>query len=256
MSGFVIMIPYIYFFDLKILVYPIILVVALLSSAIAIHLCKKTQRYVFDEILKICPLILIGALIGGKLTYLIILVLSKNILTIVNLLGGFVFYGGVIGAVTILWIFRKRLEHTVLHYTDVLVIGLPLGQTIGRVGCYLNGCCYGLECSSPMAVTYMVDGKLTSVFPTWFCESFFCLALFIYLYKGCSKTNVGYHTAVYLTSYSVFRFILEFFRGDEIRGLGIYFSFSQFVSVIIFFLGIAVFIISKRNYSNYMFEER
>ena len=246
--------PYIYIFNLNILVYPIILVAALLSSVLAIHLCKKVQSYVFDEILKICPIILIGAFIGGKLTYLLISVLSNNTLTIINLLGGFVFYGGVIGASTTLWIFRERLEHTVLHYTDVLVIGLSLGQAIGRLGCYLNGCCYGIEYEGAIAIKYMVDGRLTCVFPTWFCESIFCVILFIFLYKGCSKVNVGHHTAVYLITYSVFRFILEFFRGDEIRGLGNYFSFSQAVSVIIFLTGIAIFVSSKRRSANYMFK--
>lgn len=248
--------PHIYIFDLEVFVYPIILVLALLSSAIAIHLCKKMQSYVFDEIIKICPIILIGAFVGGKLTYLLISLLSNNALTVVNLLGGFVFYGGVIGAGVALLLFRNRLEHTVLQYTDVLVVVLPLGQTIGRIGCYLNGCCYGIECEDLIAINYIVDGKLTSVFPTWFCESFFCFVLFIFLYKGCSKTNVGYHTAVYLISYSVFRFMLEFFRGDEIRGLGNYFSFSQFISLVVFVLGIAIFVVSKTNSANCMFKER
>lgn len=248
--------PYIYIFKLGILVYPIILVVALLSSAIAIHLCKKVQSYAFDEILKICPIVLMGAFIGGKLTYLLISVLSNNALTIVNLLGGFVFYGGVIGAGAALWLFRKRLEHTVLHYTDVLVIGLPLGQTIGRLGCYLNGCCYGIEYGGHIAVKYMVDGRLISVFPTWFCESIFCFILFVFMYKACGEINTGYHTAIYLISYSIFRFILEFFRGDEIRGVGNYFSFSQAVSVMVLLAGIAIFVSSKRRSVNYMFKER
>jgi len=248
--------PYIYIFDLEIHFYPIILVVALLSSVIAIHFCKKMQSYVLDEILKICPLILIGALIGGKLTYLVISVLSNNTMTVVNLLGGFVFYGGVIGAGVALLLFRNTLKYSVLHYTDVLVIALPLGQAIGRLGCYLNGCCYGIEYDSFIAVKYVVDGRLTSVFPTWFFESIFCFVLFIFLCKGCKKVNVGHHTAVYLISYSIFRFILEFFRGDEIRGVGMYFSFSQFISVIIFLLGIVIFITSKRKNVNCMFKER
>ena len=248
--------PYINIFDLDIRVYPIIMVVALLSSVVAIHLCKKMQSYVLDVILKICPIILIGAFIGGKIVYLTVSVLPNNALTISNLLGGFVFYGGVIGAGTALLLFRNRLEHTVLHYTDVLATVLPLGQAIGRIGCYLNGCCYGIEYEGLFAVNYIVDGKLTTVFPTWFCESIFCFVLFVVLYKGSCKTNVGYHTAIYLISYSIFRFILEFFRGDEIRGLGTYFSFSQFVSVITFLLGIAIFVVSKRNPKNYMFEER
>lgn len=248
--------PYIYIFNLEILVYPIILVVALLSSVIVIHLCKKVHSYVFDEVLKICPMILIGAFIGGKLTYLLISGLSNNALTIANLLSGFVFYGGVIGAGITLWLFRKRLGHTVLHYTDILVIGLPLGQAIGRLGCYLNGCCYGIEYEGILAIKYMVDGRLTSVVPTWFCESIFCFVLFIFLYKGCNKANVGHHTAVYLISYSIFRFILEFFRGDEIRGVGNYFSFSQVVSLIVLLVGITIFIFSKRQSINYMFKER
>lgn len=248
--------PYIYIFDLEIHLYPIILAVALISSIIAIHSCKKLQSYVLDEILRVCPIILIGAFIGGKLTYLLILLLSNNTSTIGSLLGGFVFYGGIIGASIALWIFSNKLKYTILHYVDILVIALPLGQAIGRIGCYLNGCCYGIEYEGFIATKYMVDGRVISVFPTWFCESIFCFLLFIYLYQWYHKTNVGYHAAIYLISYSAFRFILEFFRGDEIRGLGNYFSFSQFISAIVFLLGIVVFMISKRNFTNCMFKER
>jgi len=153
------------------------------------------------------PLIFICVFLGGKTLALI----NGNP-------WGFVFYGALIGLITGIFLESRRRKISMLIYTDTFLRLLPIGQAIGRIGCYFNGCCYG-----------------TLIIPVQFIESGFCLALgTILLLWQTNKT--GRYTFAYLSAYSLFRFFLEFFREDEIRGFYGVFSTSQWISIAIIFV--------------------
>ena len=90
----------------------------------------------------------------------------------------FVFYGGLTGGCIGLVVYCKREHKQIWEYMDLILSIVPLGQAIGRIGCYFNGCCYGRKYDGILSVPYPVDGEISYVFPTWFCESAFSLALF------------------------------------------------------------------------------
>jgi phosphatidylglycerol:prolipoprotein diacylglycerol transferase len=164
---------------------------------------------------------------------------------------GFVFYGALIGLSAGIFLESKRRGKPVLIYTDAFFRLLPLGQAIGRIGCYFNGCCYGAESNSWIAIPYIIGDIHVTVIPTQFIEAAFCLILAVaFLFWQTEKQ--GRYTFIYLSAYAVFRFVLEFFRGDEIRGLWFGLSTSQWISIsmmIIATIG-GVKLIRKKN-SNY-----
>ena len=133
--------------------------------------------------------------------------------------GGFVFYGGLIfGSIWTYSVckFLKWISYDDLKY---IVPGIALGHGVGRVGCFLAGCCYG---------HLMENGHR---FPIQLVESSLLIALGVYLWRNIHKKNLVW---IYLLSYSVIRLIIEFGRFDEIRGL--YFmniSTSQVISIAI-----------------------
>lgn len=207
------------------------------------------------------------ASVGGKVLALLV---SGSELTgsIVHrvLYAGFVFYGGLLGGILGLWIVcaigsrRKPLSYPFLYWTDFLATLLPLGQTIGRIGCFFNGCCYGRHWTGPLGVWYPIwtKGEIAEyarVFPTWFVESTFCLGLFFVLRRMWGTTHKYYHrgmrcgriTAVYLSAYAGFRFLLEFQRGDEVRGRLGWLSTSQIISICIGVALIIAWMMQRKN---------
>ncbi|MDO4543199.1 MAG: prolipoprotein diacylglyceryl transferase [Clostridia bacterium] len=156
---------------------------------------------------------------------------------------GIVFYGGLIGYLLSLALLLPRLVKPDCRTAfDITAVTIPLFHCIARVGCFFGGCCYGLPYDGALCVRVISHGVESTHFPIMLVESGFNLLLFIalliLLFK--SKRLLGKLTYVYLLFYSVFRFIIEFFRGDEMRGVFGPFSFSQYIS-----LGILVFLVIK-----------
>lgn len=144
--------------------------------------------------------------------------------------GGFVFYGGLIaGAAMSLMVGAIRLTRSEL-FIAVNVVALPIviAHGIGRVGCFLSGCCYGDVCS-----------LFGARHPTQLYEACFLLALAVGIsfLKGecfCARAPI------YLTAYPTFRFFNEFLRGD-VRGELFGLSTSQWVSVPLCVIGLCMF---------------
>ena len=122
---------------------------------------------------------------------------------------------------------------------DVLAVCIPLFHSIARIGCFFGGCCFGKESHSHIAINYTttVFDEVTTAYriPTQLIEAAFNLILFLYLlHLLCSKEWKSKNILRrYLLIYSIGRFIIEFFRGDLVRGVIHGVSFSQLISVLI-----------------------
>jgi len=131
--------------------------------------------------------------------------------------GGLVFYGGLIGATLAGLIYARKHSLPVWKLADVIAPSIALGSVFGRIGCLLNGCCYGRECSLPWAI-HFPRGHQTfphGVHPTEVYDSLLNLVLYLglaWLYRH--KKFQGEVFAVYLMGYAVFRSLVEMFRGD------------------------------------------
>ena len=217
-----------------------------LGYAAAIYYCVKNRNYlgVSKELLSdIIFYLILGALIGGKIFFILF---NWDIFWastfIEKLRYGFVFYGGFIGAVSALFLFLRNKNIALIKALDFFAPALALGHAIGRIGCFLAGCCYGKPTDSFIGVVFNHPDTLvphhlqhTHLYPTQLFEVFANLILFFILatiYKKQKKD--GTTTLVYIMAYALVRFLIEFFRGDD-RGsalLGLY--PSQIIALILF----------------------
>lgn len=234
---------------------------AILAGVYACRIAKK--RFWEDDTMLVMMLFsALGAFIGGALLYAItnidvVVVLFKNIHLInsfekfINAIkivfGGSVFYGGLIGGMIAGVIYIKAKKKSVAEYSDIVAPAIPLFHSFGRIGCFLGGCCFGLE--SSLGFHYENHPLLpilngSTRFPIQLVEAFINLMLF-FLLATLLKKNISKNRllCVYLFLYSIERFIIEYFRGDGYRGYLFGLSTSQIVSVILFVLSIVIFTI-------------
>lgn len=248
------MFPFIEWWGLKIPTFPVLLLLAVFVTLITYVLSPRYDKtYLWDFVKKVLPMA-IGAVIGVRLLSAITLIPLLDQHFWYNLLfGGAVFYGGIIGSFLALAIVCAVKKQPFLEYTDVFVSLFPLGHAIGRLGCFFNGCCYGCRYDGIFAVSYPVNGEWVSVFPTWFAEMLFCVVLFLF-FQCVYRTQIrGRRTAVYLIAYAVYRYTIEYVRGDEMRGTFGPFTTSQAISIVMVLTGIAVLVYAnKTKKENYL----
>lgn len=108
------------------------------------------------------------------------------------------------------------------------VPAIPLFHCFGRIGCFLAGCCYGKVLSSPVVFAGILEFRRI---PVQLFEALFEIVLFAVLLLVGRKKMGSHLLGVYLTTYAVFRFINEFFRGDEVRGSYFGCSTAQWISM-------------------------
>lgn len=164
-----------------------------------------------------------------------------------TLFGGMVFYGGFLGGIAGVWIFTRLSKDIPKEHTmDLYAVTVPLFHTFGRIGCFLGGCCYGIESSFGFTVhgnTYSPDINDVQRFPVQLVEAGLNLAIFfvlLTLYRsGRFKKRLIY---LYMLIYPPVRFLLEFLRGDAIRGFLFGLSTSQWISMILFAISVGTFL--------------
>jgi len=197
----------------------------------------------------------LAAIIGAKIMMLIVDPRYREapgeIFTLDTLQAGGVFYGGLIGALAIAWWYMRRTQLPLWRTADVFAPGIALGHGIGRLGCFSAGCCWGVVCHLPWAVTFRnpVAHELVGVplgeplHPTQLYESLAEFAIFAVLYRRIAKTHrPGAILGLYLMLYATARFIVEFFRYHEQGNLwGTPLDTSQWLSLGLCALGIWCF---------------
>ncbi len=215
--------------------YGVFVAVAFLISTFL--LMKEARRKHFDEnfIYNLCIVLLIGGIISARLFYVGLNwdYFKKNPVEIMMLQhGGLVWFGGLIGS--FLWgiIFIKIKKRALLPVLDLLAPYAALAQSIGRIGCFFNGCCYGRE--SAWGIYFPVHGL--TLFPSQIVDSLTLLVIFVILRLIQEKTKDGAIFSFYILLASTQRFLMEFIRGDLrpfYHGLSIF----QWISIALFFCG-------------------
>lgn len=261
---------------------------AIMAVAAAIlvgfFLCRKVRRQKLDDNDAIIFLLIVagGVFLGGHLLYGItnLPLLPKafqaeSFLQVIKnlglIFGGMVFYGGLFGgfAAGAVAIKLKKLNGVV--YGDAMAPLVPLFHAFARIGCFLGGCCYGVESEFGIIVRdnpLVPDLNDVRRFPVQLLESVCCFLLFFFLewlYRhlwekpnkagnGSGKMEFlrGKLLLVYASLYPIVRFFDEFLRGDEIRGFLFNgaLSTSQFISILLFTVSLILWIISFKKLSN------
>lgn len=200
--------------------------------------------------LALCAVVM--GILGAKVLYYITSI--KDILAdpsiLLNFSDGFVVYGGIIGGILGGYLYTRKKKMNFLKYADLVLPSVALAQGFGRIGCLLAGCCYGMETTSAFHIVFkdsMFAPNNVQLLPTQIISSgldFLHFALLVWISGKVKKDGVV--ASLYLIFYSIGRFILEFFRGDLIRGSVGVLSTSQFISLFVFAAGVICLILSLK----------
>lgn len=258
------MIPNFNLLDKEISVY---MLSAVVGVFVILYFCwKSAQKRGLDEIHMLYMILFsfIGVLVGGHVLYGItnmplIIDTLQNLLQFESfgaffqrlglIFGGAVFYGGLIGAILVCFAYLKRNKLPVGPYSDVGAVAIPLFHVFGRVGCFLSGCCYGIIWEHGFVYHHSLVEAANGVprFPVQLVEAGCNLLLFAVLFaclkKGWLKNRL---LAVYFSVYPVYRFLLEFLRGDEYRGFLGPLSTSQIISILLLLAAAFYWTVSAR----------
>ena len=255
------MYPYIHIFNKEITTYTIMTLIGILLMG---FMCVKRAKVFRVNDNKIIILLLFGALgafIGSHLLYGIVNIpiafyILKNVeidsfkmvVQVFQLIfGGSVFYGGLFGGILGAYLYARKAKIDTHVASYIVVPFIPLFHFFGRIGCFLYGCCFGIE--SKFGIFYhnsLFDDIVVRRFPVQLCEALFNLFLFIVLL--CLEKKKKFKNSilvVYLFSYAIGRFFLEFLRGDTYRGIYLELSTSQWISIFIV-VGCIIYYFVKR----------
>ena len=223
---------------------------------------RRGRKEGLDEetLLNIIFLVVISGLFGARLLHILVhfsyyLHHPAEIIAIRH--GGMAAQGGLIFGLIAGIIFLRRAKLPTLRVLDLFGLYLPLAQAIGRIGCFLNGCCYGKETGFFWAVRFPFDG--ISRHPTQLYYALVNFAIFLILLKSYSQAkkrssaacsarqvsllhkNNGEILLLYFLLYSASRYALDFFRGDLEP---VFFSLypTQVISFFIFLIASGLFV--------------
>ena len=163
------------------------------------------------------------------------------------------FYGGFAGGVvTFVLVYRlyyiKYNPPVMDHILRIVPACIALGHGFGRIGCFLSGCCYGIETHTCADIYFPIHDH--AYLPTQLYEMGFLFLLAAALAFLAFKHITNYTMLIYLGAYATFRFILEFFRGDE-RGQLAGLSPSQYWCILMLLLIVPLyFFLKKRIFAN------
>lgn len=207
-----------------------------------------------DPIFGLTIFSVVGGFIGSKLLYFMTRIgdLIKDPSVWREIGEGWVVYGGIIGGILTAVIYCRIRKLEFLRYMDIAMPSVALAQALGRIGCFWAGCCYGAQTHSHISITYINSAYAPNgipLVPTQLISSGLDFLLFVVLLILAAKLKApGQVGGFYLIFYSIGRFVLEFFRGDLIRGSVGTLSTSQFISFFTLAMGILLVVISGYHY--------
>ncbi len=235
--------------------YSIFIFLGILSGCTLVYFEAKKQHFSMEQLFDLIFYTMIAAIIGARVYYVIFNLdyYITNPLQIFEIWhGGLAIHGGIMAGLLFLVFYTRKKKINLLKLLDILVVGLIIGQVIGRWGNFFNGEAYGAVISRAALVkqglpNFIIEGMCIDGFyhqPTFLYESVanligFILLLFIRKYK---YLKVGQLTGSYLIWYSLVRFVIEGMRLDSLMLGSI--RMAQFISVIT--LGIGIYLVFVR----------
>ncbi len=243
--------------------YGLCAVIGLLICGFTCYTLTKKRGTEPEDIILAVVFTGIGVLIGGHLLYGIVnlphmisalqaaetVTFSYLCKLLIVTFGGSVFYGGFLGSLFAICLYGKHKKNTAL-YLDMFAIMTPLFHTFGRIGCFFAGCCYGIESKFGFTAhnnSFVPDVNDVSRFPVQLLEAVLNFSIFFLLSGFFKKEKLsGKLVFLYMLTYAPIRFSLEFLRGDAARGSLLWFSTSQWISLLLFPIALVSLFLSLR----------
>ncbi len=202
--------------NFKVYSWGFMLAIAAIVAILGIRRVFDREGHDRDMVLDMVVLMVVFGLLGGRIAYILFYEWSEFLTDPVIFFSpgfsGLIWYGAFAGGLLAFlgYIWRKDLDFW--EMADIYAPYLALGYALVRIGCFLNGCCYGLPTGSGLGVVFPdVDHQLRH--PTQLYSTGLNFLLFLYLFWLWERRKFsGQVFIAYLMGYSLYRFIIEFFR--------------------------------------------
>ena len=221
--------------------------------------CKKKliqNKYILDIFDDYITYVIVGIILGGRIGYALFYNLKFYLENPVEILmiwnGGMSFHGGLIGIIIVSVLFAKKYDQDSFLYMDLVALVAPIGIFFGRIANFINSELYGIPTEVPWAVIFVQIDKFArhpSQLYEAFLEGVILFLILLYYKKKNYLETPGLISGVFLIFYSVFRFIIEFFRvpDEQLGYLILNLSMGQIISLITILLGIILFYFKNEN---------
>lgn len=239
--------------------YGLLVAIAFLTALWMVGRLSRAAGLNKDAVMNLGIYTAVAGMLGAKLM-MILLDLGyyvenpREIFSLATLQAGGIFYGGLLLALVTAFVYMRRMKLPGLATADVFAPAVALGHSIGRLGCFAAGCCWGAACRLPWAVTFTSPEahRLVGVplgiplHPTQLYESAGEAIIFGILYRRFYRQHrPGAILGLYLVLYSTVRFLVEFVRAhDEANRYFGPFVAEQWVALGLAALG--VFLLTRR----------
>jgi phosphatidylglycerol:prolipoprotein diacylglycerol transferase len=250
------------FASVKVHSYGLMVAVGFLAALAWIRYQSRRESLPTNRMLDFAFLMLLTALVGSRIAYALVEwnYFRQHPWDFFRVWeGGLIFYGGLIACIPVAWIFLRRHRLSFWKVSDVFMPGVALGHALGRIGCFLAGCCYGRTCDVNAWYALVFPNKPGSLappgvplYPTQLMESAAEFLIFLVLAaKSRKKAFDGQILLLYLILYAILRYGIEFFRGDKERGFVIagWLSTSQLLSLFLLIAAVLALLYRRRRSS-------
>ena len=235
-------------------------VMAALGFVAASWLLERNRKYAGlskDNCGTLMIIALVAGLLGARIFYVIQFFeyFKDDLIKIFYIHnGGLVFYGGFILAFSSIIFYTRKKHFDTIRVLDIFAPAMAAAHGFGRIGCFLNGCCFGRATESFWGVTAPVNSFLWQqtkglpVHPVQLLEAGENFLLCLLYYWMLKKTKRGVVTASYLIIYAVLRCINETLRGDNVLYWGL--TPAQWIGIILIPAGSALLYYFSRHEKN------
>lgn len=240
--------------------YGVMAALGLVAGSLLLNCNRKYTGMTKDQCANAVMVALIAGILGARIFYVVQFFdhYRNNLFDIVRIdQGGLVFYGGFILAFASLIVYGRIAKLDLIRMFDGFAPAMAVAHACGRIGCFLNCCCYGKPTELFIGVTYPADSEAarrygeTALHPVQLYEAgenLLCAVFYFYLVR---KAPRGVAVSAYLLTYGILRFINEFARGDHKLIMNL-FTPAQLIGVFLIASGsimLAVFLRRKENKS-------
>ena len=226
--------------------YAVLAVLGGLVVALFVYFRIDKFELEFIDFIKMFALSIILGFLGSRAIYILSrlpwLIDNFSVQNIIYLVvgGGLVFYGGLLGVLLGIFVYCTKHKISCKLVYNMIAPAIPLFHAFGRVGCFMSGCCYGLKLKTPLVMFGVIQFDRR---PTQLIEVIIEILLFVIIIVLQKKYAGKDFLKIYMISYAIFRFLIEFLRGDDIRGFFFGISTSQVISITI----LIYYIIASKN---------
>jgi len=222
--------------------YGIMMAFALLSSVLVWHILGKRAGKFTGFGADVGVWLMVSGLIGARAAFVVanydqVYSHAPWEIFLINQ-GGLIYYGGLAGSCIGMYIFAVWNHEPKASLADLVIAPIPLAHALGRVGCFMNGCCYGRPYDGPFH-TELQGADVHAVQLYEAALNFLLFVTLLTIYKR--RRSAGQVFAIYCIAYGLIRFFIEFLRGDE-RAMWGTITTAQGVSLALLIAGLALFV--------------